>query len=264
MKNSEALDKEVHPMSTLEKKKEEEEEIEEIDLDKLKEEKEVSDDKLKLIEASIKGLEITEEDLKATLPVVKIASTEDLSKDQRAVLELEFEDSLPKWVKAPWMYIKPKKEGQIESWLESWSAIVLDYSRIFVIHVININELRNVHPFNNSKTNKRLTLEQVREIIDNLVQQNVAKWLDEKTKTRARIYWKSNDEWADELLDFMIETGRVVEIHSLYDLSQLEQKWSILPSDDLIIVCEMLVEKKVAKWLNKEKTIIQFEASKVF
>ncbi len=62
----------------------------------------------------------------------------------------------------------------------------------------------------------------------------------------------------------MIETGRVVEIHSLFDLTQLEEKWSNLPADDLILVCEMLVEKKVARWLNKDKTIIQFEADKVF
>ena len=250
-------------MSTLEKEKDEEE-SEDINLDELKKEKKLSDEKLKLIEASLKGLEITEEDLKATMPVVKVVAEEDLSKDQRAILEVEFEDSLPNWVKAPWMYIRPKKDSQVESWLESWSAIVLDYSRIFVIHIININELRNIHPFNNKQINKRLSLEQVREIIDQLVKQNVAKWLDEKTKTRARIYWKSNDEWADELLDFMIETGRVVEIHSLFDISQLEQHWSHLPADDLVIVCEMLVEKKVARWLNKEKTIIQFEAKNVF
>ncbi len=88
--------------------------------------------------------------------------------------------------------------------------------------------------------------------------------MDEKAKTRARIYWKTNDEFADNLVDFMIDTGRVVEIHSLLDLSQLEQEWSNLPADDLIIICEMLVERKVARWLNKEKTIIQFEADKVF
>ncbi|MHA1347218.1 MAG: hypothetical protein ACTSVO_14805 [Candidatus Heimdallarchaeaceae archaeon] len=251
-------------MSTLEKKKDEEEQAEKLDIKKLKEETNISDEKLKLIEASIKGLEITEEDLKATMPIVKAIAKVDLSKEQRAFLEVEFEDSLPKWVKAPWMYIKPKKESQVESWLESWSAIVLDYSRIFVIHIININEIRNVHPFKNTENNKKMSLGQVREVIDHLVNQSVAKWLDEKTKTRARIYWKANEEWADNLLDFMIETGRVVEIHSLFDLSQLQQQWSDLPADDLIIVCEMLVEKKVAKWLNKEKTIIQFEADKVF
>jgi hypothetical protein len=251
-------------MSTLEKKKDDEERTEKLDIKKLKEEKEISDEKLKLIEASIKGLEISEENLKATMPVVKAITKVDLSKEQRAFLEVEFEDSLPKWVKAPWMYIKPKKESQVESWLESWSAIVLDYSRIFVIHIININEIRNVHPFNNNINNKKMSLKQVREVIDHLVNQSVAEWLDEKTKTRARIYWKTNEEWADNLLDFMIETGRVVEIHSLFDLSQLQQQWSDLPADDLIIVCEMLVENQVAKWLNKEKTIIQFEADKVF
>ena len=251
-------------MSTLEKKKTKDEKSQDIDLKKLKAEKEVSEEKLKLIEASIKGLEITKEDLKATMPVEKIVIKEDISRDQRAVLELEFEDSLPKWVKAPWMYIKPKKDTDVESWIQSWSAIVLDYSRIFVIHIININDLRTEYPFNNKKLGKRLTIEQVRGVIDHLVQQNIAKWLDEKTKTRARIYWKNNEEWADELLNFMIETGRVVEIHSLYDITQLEEKWSSLPADDLIIVCEMLVERKVARWLNKEKTIIQFEADKVF
>ncbi|MHA2357479.1 MAG: hypothetical protein ACXABK_01750 [Candidatus Heimdallarchaeaceae archaeon] len=251
-------------MSALEKKKTDEEETTEINLEELKKEKEISDEKLKLIKASIDGLELTKEDIEATMPIVKITTKEDLSKEQRSVLELEFEDSLPKWVKAPWMYIKPNKDSQVESWLESWSAIVLDYSRIFVIHIININELRTEYPFNNSKINKKLTLKQVREIIDHLVNQNVAKWLDEKSKTRARIYWKANEEWADELLDFMIETGRVVEIHSPLDLSQLEEQWSNLPADDLIIVCEMLVERKVARWLNKEKTIIQFEADKVF
>jgi len=251
-------------MSTLEKKKAKDEKSQDINLKKLKKEKEVSEEKLKLIEASIKGLEITKEDLKATMPVERIVTKEDLSKDQRAVLELEFEDSLPKWVKAPWMYIKPKKNVDVESWLQSWSAIVLDYSRVFVIHIINVNELRTEYPFKNKKLSKRLTIEQVREIIDQLVQQNIAKWLDEKTRTRARIYWKNNEEWADDLLGFMIDTGRVVEIHSLYDITQLEEKWSSLPADDLIIVCEMLVERKVARWLNKEKTIIQFEADKVF
>ncbi len=255
---------EVQFMSTTEKKKPKKEKSSEIDLKKLKEEKEISDEKLKLIEASIKGLEITAEELKATMPVDAVFIKEDFSKDQRAILELEFEEELPKWVKRPWMYIKPKKTDQIESWLQSWSAIVLDYSRIFVIHIININDLRSGHPFNNKNLGKRLTLVQVRSIIDHLVQQNIARWLDEKTKTRARIYWKSNEEWADALLDFMLDTGRVVEIHSLYDLTQLEQNWGNLPAADLIIVCEMLVERKVARWLNKEKTIIQFEADKVF
>ena len=172
MKNSEVhnLQGGFLPMSTLEKKKTKDEKSQDIDLKKLKEEKEVSEEKLKLIEASIKGLEITKEDLKATMPVEKIIIKEDISKDQRAVLELEFEDSLPKWVKAPWMYIKPKKDSDVESWLQSWSAIVLDYSRIFVIHIININDLRTEYPFNNKKLGKRLTIEQVRGIVDIIIE----------------------------------------------------------------------------------------------
>ena len=62
----------------------------------------------------------------------------------------------------------------------------------------------------------------------------------------------------------MIDTGRVVEVHSLYDLTKFEQTWSSLPAEDLREVIEILREKEAAKWLNKEKTIIAFEATKVF
>lgn len=268
-------------MSTLEKKPKEDD-FSSIDLDKLKQEKTISEEKLKLIEASIKGLKVSKNELQATLPREREISMLEIPKDQRTVLIMEFEDNLPEWVNKPWMYVTPKKSTpQIESWLNSWSAVILDYSRILIIHIVNINDLRNAYPFKNQKINKTLSIDQVKDIIDYLEVSGFSDWIQDKEgffaklfalflgkpltkKLRAKIIWRTNEEFADDLLKFMIETGRVIEIHSLYDLTTYDQAWSSLPADELRDICNQLVERGSVKWLNKEKTIVQFESEKVF
>ncbi|UJG42225.1 MAG: hypothetical protein K9W46_07370 [Candidatus Heimdallarchaeum endolithica] len=266
-------------MATMEKQKDNE--FEQINLEKLKEEKKISEDKLKLIEASIKGLKVSEEELKSTKPIVREEARLELTEDTKIRLIKEFEQSLPDWVNKPWMYVTPKKANQVESWLDSWSSVMLDYTKRFVIHIVNVNSLRETYPFSNKKIKKELTIDQIRDIIDFLETKGFALWINDRTKffekllakilgkpltkkIRAKIEWKTKEEFAEDLLKWMIETGRVVEVHSLYDLTRYEQPWSSLPSDDLINVCNLLVEKGSARWLNREKTIIAFEATKVF
>ncbi|MHA1303265.1 MAG: hypothetical protein ACTSPI_06145, partial [Candidatus Heimdallarchaeaceae archaeon] len=202
-------------MATIEKKRVED--FTEIDLEKLKEEKQISEDKLKIIEASIKGLKITAEELKATEPVEKEEARLELEKDKRLILIKEFEDNLPDWVNKPWMYITPKKSQQINSWLDSWSAVLLDYTKKLVIHVVNVNSLRETYPFSNKKIRKELTIDQIRNIIDYLETKGFAVWIEDKTgfferlfaklfgkpltkKLRAKIKWQTIEEFAEELL----------------------------------------------------------------
>lgn len=248
-----------------EKKKEKEEKSFSVaDIELIKEKKRASETVIKILDQTIQGKKIDEQILEATKPIdyTKIAETK--AEDELKKLREQFIEDLPRWVNAPWMFITPKKDSQLKSWLEDWSTVLLDYAQIFNFHVVNINELRNVHPFNNRKIGKKLSLEQLRQIVDYLIEQNFARWLDEQRKTRARIYWKSLEEWADEMLDFLIDTGRIVEIHSLYDLTTFEQKWSTLPPEELVAVCQILVDRGVARWLNKEKTIIDYIEEQVY
>lgn len=253
----------------LERKKEKTKEkkddvLSSVDIQQLKEKKRASEPVLSLLDQAIKGKKVDKKVLDATRPIDYTKLEKAISKDQLAEMREKFTKELPKWVNAPWMFITPKKESQLQSWLEDWSTVLLDYAKIFVYHIININDIRSEHPFYNRSISKRLTLDQIRSIVEYLVEKQFARWLDERRKTRARLYWKSNEEWADELLDFMIDTGRIVEIHSLYDLTTYGQEWSTLPPDDLIAVCQILVDRGVARWLNKEKTIIDFDEEHVF
>ncbi len=268
---------------TMESEKKRGEEFSSIDLEKLKEEKTISEDKLKLIEASIKGLEVDKGLLQNTKPIEKTEAKLDLSKEMKDSLQIQFEAILPKWIDKPWMYVSPKStDPKLKSWLDEWSNLILDYTKHFVIHIVNVNELRSVYPFVNKKVNKDLTIEQIRDLIDFLETNNFAEWTKDKegffallfaklfrlpltNKVRARIYWRTKEEFAEDMLSFMIDTGRVVEVHSLYDLTQFDdQIWASLPAKDLVEVCNVLVSRKMAYWLNREKTIIAFEATQVF
>ena len=72
-----------------------------------------------------------------TQQVIAVETTQTKQKEK-------FEASLPRWVNAPWMFIIPTKEDQLQSWLESWRAVLVDYSRIFVIHVLNVDDVRQL------------------------------------------------------------------------------------------------------------------------
>ena len=169
----------------------------------------------------------------------------------------KFESSLPRWVNAPWMFIVPTKEEQLQSWLESWRAVIIDYSRIFVLHVLNIDDVRQEFPFRNKSVNKELSADTLRELCDFMIEEGIAEWLD-YSRVRLRVYWRSHTEWADRIYGFMMDTGRIVDLHTLYDLTTYEQEWSTLPTVDITKVVEELISQGKVRWANRDQTAVRF------
>ncbi len=101
-----------------------------------------------------------------------------------------------------------------------------------------------------------LSLDQLKEVIMSLEEKKLAKWLE--PDVRARIYWKTDSVFAQELYDYMIETGKAIEYWTLLDLKKEHQEWSNLPLEELRQVINVLVTKQLAKWLDSEQTTIQF------
>ncbi|MHA1912470.1 MAG: hypothetical protein ACTSYA_12345 [Candidatus Kariarchaeaceae archaeon] len=223
---------------------------EEIDLPKEKPVEEPTIEEKKIEQESIPSEQTSSPEVTTTQPAV---SVESIHSKQKA----KFESSLPRWVNAPWMYIVPTKEDQLQSWLESWRAVIIDYSRIFVLHVLNIDDVRQVFPFRNQSVNKELSADTLRELCDFMIEEGIAEWLD-YSRVRLRVYWRSHAEWADRIYGFMMDTGRVVDLHTLYDLSTYEQEWSTLPSVDITKVVEELVTQGKVRWANRDQTAIRF------
>lgn len=167
-----------------------------------------------------------------------------------------FLKNLPSWIKVPWVYVTPKLEAQKRNWLDNWTSLLLDYCHTTITHVITLEEIRRLHPFKNKDNGRSLSLEQLKQVIYDLEEKKLARWLE--PEIRARIYWKTNEVFAQELYNYMINTGKAIEYWTLLDLKKEYQEWSNLPLDELRAVIDVLVNKKLAKWLDSEKTTIQF------
>ncbi len=169
----------------------------------------------------------------------------------------EFIVSLPSWISKPWMYVQPTHQNQLESWLDSWKKVIVDYSRILTLHVINISELINQHPFNNHELNKRLTGDIINNIFEHMIQDGLAKWLDEN-HILVRIYYKTNEQWSSIIMEYLINTGLAAEVLTLYEVEKLEQEWSSIPRNELVEIFDILVTKKRAGWVGDTKDTLTF------
>ena len=178
--------------------------------------------------------------------------------ENQEILYQRFLQILPKWVKAPFVYITPKLPEQIEAWNKNWGDLIVSYAKTLRQHIINLQELREIHPFKNNMHNRQLSLDQMQKIAEYLEKQGLLRWIE--PPFRVRIYWKTDEQLSKELYDHMIETGKAVEYWSLLDLRRMKSEdWALLPIEELRKICDILVDKGLAKWIDKEKTILEFQ-----
>ncbi len=186
----------------------------------------------------------------------KVEKKESKTENQE-IKELSFEDTLPAWVNKPWMFVTPKKEAQKDSWVDSWKLVILDFSKFYTQHIINIYEVRKKHPFTHKDTKRSLKDDQLVFIIDKMQEEGLAKWLSSK-KIRARIYYKTIEQWAEEIYNDLFESGKLVEVLTLQEFKLMNKEWSNLPDADFQEIFKLFVEAKKAKYVTKERDTIQF------
>jgi hypothetical protein len=185
-------------------------------------------------------------------------------KEEEPVVEVvedlmaEFSRKLPSWIGKPWMYVKPTHEGHFKNWIDSWKKLILDYSELLTRHIVSVYDLRDLHPFTNKENGKDLSIGELQTIISKMVDDNLAKWLD-TDNLNARIYFKTDLEWASILYQFMVDNGYATDILTLYEMKNLGQKWSSLPDTELALILDILVEQNKAKWIGADRDTVQFK-----
>jgi len=147
------------------------------------------------------------------------------------------------------MYSRPEGSNFLKEWKEKWGKFLLDYAEAHNINVININDLITLGPFN--KLNKNA----IQDIILYLNSSGFIKYWG-KNKNLLRIYWRSLDEWGNFIFNLLKEKNRniIYGIESLYDLDDRIIK---IPINDIEKIFGILVEKKLAKWIEKENNILK-------
>jgi len=154
----------------------------------------------------------------------------------------------PDLVNKPFFYIKPHKNF-LEGWLKKWAEVLIIFCGRNNRFVVSIDELLSHFPFNSTKFNKSLSREDLKLIIDKLVEEGKAKWLDEK-KEVALIYWVSPSFIINRILLHSREIGfKYITIHLL------DRVFSDLPLIEKIALLNTIVTENKGIWIRKNYAI---------
>lgn len=142
------------------------------------------------------------------------------------------------------MYVKPKNPYHVESWLEEWSKLLLDYAKQKELFGMDVNELAESYPF------AKLSLENLKEILDFAVKKGLAEWADEDKKF-IKLRWRTIPGWARKLYQMGIKEG-----YPRYDMFQLIDTFGMFP-EDVRAIFDYMVKNGLAKYLGKTKKVIE-------
>ncbi|MFX1309891.1 MAG: hypothetical protein ACFE9M_13050 [Promethearchaeota archaeon] len=155
------------------------------------------------------------------------------------------------------MYTMPNKKqdrNDYVSWRIEWAKVLFDYARFAVLHIIYVRELSSKKPFLNFTKREQY----IKEIAEELIGQNQAKWLS-KEKKRLRVYWKTLEAWSDEIYKWCYENGKMEPI-MIYELREATQEdFSSLPLEDLEEIFKILAKNRKAIILKLENGQIAFK-----
>ncbi|MFX1495991.1 MAG: hypothetical protein ACFFBH_00555 [Promethearchaeota archaeon] len=154
------------------------------------------------------------------------------------------------------MYSIPNKKNNLkdfESWKNEWSKVLFDYARYAILHILYLRKLESEKPF--SKFENRNTALEI--IAQELVDRNQAEWLT-KSKEKLRIYWKTLDNWAEEIYEWAMEISPLEPI-LIFEIRESNRAFSTLPKEDLLEIFKRLEKNERGRIIKSEDGQISFK-----
>ena len=99
--------------------------------------------------------------------------------------------------------------------------------------------------------------EAIREIAEDLVEKKQAEWLS-KNKEKLRIYWKTLDNWAEEIYNWAKEISPLEPIF-IFEIRESNQDFSTLPKEDIEEIFKLLEKENRGKIITLEDGQISFK-----
>ncbi|MFX0059573.1 MAG: hypothetical protein ACFE8J_14850 [Candidatus Heimdallarchaeota archaeon] len=154
------------------------------------------------------------------------------------------------------MYSIPNRKTNLkdyESWKNEWSKVLFDYARYAILHILYLRKLESEKPF--SKFDDRNTA--LKEIAQELVDKKQAEWLS-KSKEKLRIYWKSIDNWAEEIYKWAMEISPLEPI-LIFEIRDSNKEFSNLPNEDLVKIFKILEKDRRGKIIQLDNGQLSFK-----
>ena len=154
------------------------------------------------------------------------------------------------------MFSLPNKKTDLkdyESWKNEWSKVFFDYARYAILHILYLRKLEFEKPF--SKFDNRNSA--LKEIAEELVNQEQAEWLS-KSKEKLRVYWKSLDNWAEEIYDWAMEISPLEPI-LIFEIRESNKDFNTLPNNDIIKIFKILEKDKKGQIIKLDDGQLSFK-----
>jgi hypothetical protein len=154
------------------------------------------------------------------------------------------------------MYSLPNRKTDLkdyESWKQEWSKVLFDYARYAILHILYLRQTESEKPFANFDDRKKA----LEEIAEELVNKEQAEWLS-KSKEKLRVYWKSLDNWAEEIYEWAMEISPLEPI-LIFEIRESNQEFSKLPNEDIVKIFKMLEKENRGKIIELDDGQISFK-----
>ncbi|XP_076368706.1 vacuolar protein sorting 25 isoform X2 [Tachypleus tridentatus] len=152
----------------------------------------------------------------------------------------------------PWQYnfppfftLQPNLATR-EKQLEAWRHLILEYHRAHKMHILDITEAQNSPLFYNKSLKRKLSVETIFVILEDLRKRGHIEWLD-KQHHRCYIYWRTLEEWGKLIYKWASQNGMVNTVCTLYELTSGDDT-----RDEEFHGLEMDVFKKALRTLENE------------
>jgi len=154
------------------------------------------------------------------------------------------------------MFSLPNKKTNLkdyESWKSEWSKVLFDYARYAILHILYLRKLESDKPF--SKFEDRNSA--LKELAEELVNKEQAEWLS-KSKEKLRVYWKSLENWAEEIYDWAMEISPLEPI-LIFEIRDSNKAFNTLPNNDIVKIFKILEKDNRGKIIKLDDGQLSFK-----
>nr|XP_033775310.1 vacuolar protein-sorting-associated protein 25 [Geotrypetes seraphini] len=123
----------------------------------------------------------------------------------------------------PWQYdfppfftLQPNVDTR-QKQLTAWCSLVLAFCRHNKLYILNVMETQESPLFNNKKIQRKLSLEAIQVILEELRKKGNLEWLD-KNKSSFLIMWRRPEEWGKIIYQWVTKNGMTNSVFTLYEL----------------------------------------------
>ncbi|XP_067397065.1 vacuolar protein-sorting-associated protein 25 [Emydura macquarii macquarii] len=117
----------------------------------------------------------------------------------------------------PFFTLQPNVDTR-QKQMTAWCSLVLYYCRLNKQYTMTVMEAQESPLFNNRKLQRKLPMESIQIVLEELRKKGNLEWLD-KNKSSFLIMWRRPEEWGKLIYQWVSKNGLTNSVFTLYELS---------------------------------------------